>query len=486
MTSHSNKFLKWSMLFVFSFIILLLLSPDSPLMHPFGERCDSSWFFTAGKAWMEGMKPYVDFADSKGPLLWLIYGIGYLLTPTSYTGVFWLSVIAYTVTFFFVWQTCRLKLPKRHSMIVVACVSACFFCRIFHTEVRAEDFCMPAICGGIYLTCSALGGGKLSRRAFLLGVCMAYCLLIKWNYFFMMGGMAIIFAGLSLHNKSYRGIVFGFLGMAVAILPFAIYFTVNGNLGAFIHEYFVNTFLITDSDYSSGMFLRLAGLLFGGIYAIFKTTMLLAALLGIVAFCHGFRISFWLVLAYVPFYLFLELKATGLHYCSTVVPFLVFLFAFIIGKCSVFISKTSPWVCFAVSVAIYIGGIGFNLQEERFVFTPSEEQAEWDAIQKIMAKKKQPKIFFSANDYGQGLLTRALPACKYWARQSGANTEMTKERELAVRTRKPDFIFIMVQPVPELRELALKSGYRQCYASFNTSNGKTEIRALPIFAKQKR
>ncbi len=315
---------------------------------------------------------------------------------------------------------------------------------------------------------------------------MAYCLLVKWNYFFMMGGMAIIVAGLSLRNKSYRGIVFGFLGMAVAILPFAIYFTVSGNMGAFIHEYFVNTFLITDSDYSSGMFLRLADLLFGGIYAIFKTTMLLAALLGIVAYCHGFRMSFWLVLAYVPFYLFLELKATGLHYCSTVVPFLVFLFAFIIGKSSAFVSKTSPWVCFAVSVAIYIGGIGFNMHEERFVFTPSKEQAEWDAIQKIMAKKKHPKIFFSANDYGQGLLTRALPACKYWAKQSGANAEMTKERELAVRTRKPDFIFIMVQPVPELRELALKSGYRQCYASFNTSNGKTVIRALPIFAKQKR
>ncbi len=312
---------------------------------------------------------------------------------------------------------------------------------------------------------------------------MGYCLLIKWNYFFMMGGMAIIIAGLSLNNKSYKGITFGFLGMATATLPFAIYFAVEGNFGAFIHEYFVNTFLITDSDYSSGMFLRLAGILFGGKYAIFKTTMLLAALLGIIAFCHRFRVSFWLMLAYIPFYLFLELKATGLHYCSTVVPFLVFMFAFIIGKCSDFISKASPWVCLVVSVAIYIGGIVFNLQKERFVFTPSKEQAEWDAIQKIMAKKKQPKIFFSANDYGHGLLTRALPACKYWAKQSGANAEMTKERERAVRTRKPDFIFIMVQPVPELRKLALECGYHQCFTSFTTSEGKTKMLALPIYAK---
>ncbi len=299
----------------------------------------------------------------------------------------------------------------------------------------------------------------------------------------MMGGMAIIVAGLSLNNKSGKGIIFGLLGMVVTILPFAIYFAVKGNFGAFIHEYFVNTFLITDSDYSSGIFLRLADLLFGGKYAIFKTTMLLAALLGIAAFCHRFRMSFWLLGAYVPFYLFLELKATGLHYCSTVVPFLVFLFAFIIGKSSIIISKTSPWVCLLVSVTIYIGGIGLNLQEENLAFYPSKEQAEWDAIQKIMAKKKQPKIFFSANDYGQGLLTRALPACKYWARQSGANTEMTKERKQAIRKRKPDFIFIMVQPVPELRELALECGYHQCYMSFTTSDGKQKVHTLPIYAK---
>ena len=29
---------------------------------------------------MNGMVPYVDFTDSKGPSLWLIYGIGYLLS----------------------------------------------------------------------------------------------------------------------------------------------------------------------------------------------------------------------------------------------------------------------------------------------------------------------------------------------------------------------------------------------------------------------
>ena len=61
--------------FIYSSLLLFCISPDSYTHDLFG-RYDSSWFFMCGKAWMEGLTPYVDFADSKGPLLWLIYGVG--------------------------------------------------------------------------------------------------------------------------------------------------------------------------------------------------------------------------------------------------------------------------------------------------------------------------------------------------------------------------------------------------------------------------
>ncbi len=150
---------KWAAFVVFSFVILLFLSPDSYLMDTYGLRCDSAWFFTCGKAWMEGLTPYVDFADSKGPLLWLIYGLGYLLSPTSYHGVFWLSVIAYAVAFAFIWRTSRLFVGKREALLVLFVMPLFLFFITYHAEVRAEDFCMPAICGGLYFTCSALVGG---------------------------------------------------------------------------------------------------------------------------------------------------------------------------------------------------------------------------------------------------------------------------------------------------------------------------------------
>lgn len=81
--------------FVYSFVLLFFLSSDSYL-YDLHYHMDSECFFICGKAWMKGMIPYVDFTDSKGPLLWFIYGIGYLLSHHSYVGVFWISIFFYT------------------------------------------------------------------------------------------------------------------------------------------------------------------------------------------------------------------------------------------------------------------------------------------------------------------------------------------------------------------------------------------------------
>ena len=86
--------------FLWGVTILFFVSPDS-YTHDLFYRWDTAWFYTCGKAWVEGLKPYVDFADSKGPLLWFIHGIAYIISPYNYLGIFWLSTIAYTIIFYY-------------------------------------------------------------------------------------------------------------------------------------------------------------------------------------------------------------------------------------------------------------------------------------------------------------------------------------------------------------------------------------------------
>ena len=85
-------------------VLLFIISPDS-VTHDLNMRIDESIFFMAGKAWMNGLVPYVDFADSKGPLLWLIYGIGYLLSPKNYLGIFLINCLMYSVMGYYVFKT---------------------------------------------------------------------------------------------------------------------------------------------------------------------------------------------------------------------------------------------------------------------------------------------------------------------------------------------------------------------------------------------
>ena len=253
---------------------------------------------------MEGMTPYVDFADSKGPLLWFIYGVGYLISPTSYVGVFWLSVLAYTVTFAFIWRTARLFAGWRESAFVLAFMPTLLFLKIYHNEVRAEDFCMPWVCIAIYCTCRAFlnhNAVSLRKWAFGLGFSVACCLLIKWNMFFMMGGMAILVAGLSLAKKRVDGVLFGLLGIFAVTLPFVVYFLIKGNFSAFVQEYFVNTFLITGRGKDTGVWHTIFFNVLTDRSSLYQMITITGVFVGMAFFCHRFRMSYWLLFAYVPF-----------------------------------------------------------------------------------------------------------------------------------------------------------------------------------------
>ena len=139
-----------------SFGVLFYSSPDS-YTHDLYQRTDSANFFTSGKSLMSGLIPYVDFADSKGPLLWLIYGIGYLLSPHTYVGVFWFSVIMYTFVLYFVFKTAQIFLnDQKKSLFVVVLMLSCFFTPWFHYEVRSEDWQQFFISLAFYRICSFL------------------------------------------------------------------------------------------------------------------------------------------------------------------------------------------------------------------------------------------------------------------------------------------------------------------------------------------
>ena len=456
-------------------------------------REDSAWFFTCGKAWMEGMTPYVDFADSKGPLLWLIYGIGYLLSPTSYIGVFWLSVLSYTVTFAIVWRTARLFVGCRESLVVLVVMPMLMFYRVLHDEVRAEDFCMLGICIGIYCTCRPLVSPKnasVRKYAFWLGVGMAWCLLIKWNWFVLMGGMSLIILCVSFGRRRADGLGFGLLGIGALTLPFVVYFLWKGNLVALVQEYFVNTFLTTGRGKDPGVWRTVFFNLLTDRMADYQAALLVGAIVGIVLFCHRFRISYWLLLAYLPFFLGLGFQPSWYYYFSIVMPFYMFFLIFLVSCCSRSVCMLPKKVFAVIAVVVFLCCMVWNTHWRNLVFFPSADQEQWDEIQSVMQRKQRPRILTISGDYGYGLLVRALPACKYWALQNNSGERIKEERYEAIRTGKPDFVLVSDRYGSDNEEQFAKfftvlreSGYHHCYVT-TMKNGKAVRKTVPVYARE--
>lgn len=441
---------------------------------------------------MEGLTPYVDFADSKGPLLWLIYGAGYLLSPTSYIGVFWLSVLAYTVTFAFVWRTARLFVGRREALIVLVLMPVLMFYRVIHDEVRAEDFCMLGICIGIYCTCHALmspQGTSVRKYAFGLGIGMAWCLLIKWNLFVLMDGMALIILGVSFGRRRADALLFGLLGIAALALPFIVYFLWKGNLMAMVQEYFVNTFLITGRGKDPGTWHTVCYTLLTDRWSVYTTVLLVGAAIGVCLFCRRFRVSYWLLLAYLPFIAFLELQPSWYYYFAIVMPFYVFFLMFLVDGCSRLVCQLPQLAFVAIVGIIYIGGTAYNTRWRNLVFFPSADQQRWDEIQMVMQRQQRPQILVMSGDYGFGLLTRALPACKYWALQYNSSENMKEQRYQAIREHKPDFVITFNRGKEKSAKYAQfitfvrENGYRQCYVTV-VQDGKKVKKAVPVYAKE--
>lgn len=95
----------------------------------------------SGKAWANGLIPYVDFSDSKGPLLWFIEMVGYWISPTDYHGVWVLSVIVMTLTFYVCWLTAMQVLCRpRLSLCVAMTMAIPYFLGFSFLETRAETW----------------------------------------------------------------------------------------------------------------------------------------------------------------------------------------------------------------------------------------------------------------------------------------------------------------------------------------------------------
>lgn len=124
---------------------LAVCSRSSPL-YPTNDWGDANIYFTIGRGMLEGLVPYRDLLDHKGPLLYFLHAAAALVSDSSFFGVWLWEVAAGTAFLWFSLKSVSLFCPEHLSLLTVPLVAgAVYSSPAFAQGDSAEELCLPLL-----------------------------------------------------------------------------------------------------------------------------------------------------------------------------------------------------------------------------------------------------------------------------------------------------------------------------------------------------
>ena len=240
-------------------LVLVLCSKTSPLFV-LNDWMDANIFFTMGKSMLSGKVLYRDVFDHKGPVLYLLYGLGWLLDHTGFTGVFVLELCAFALFLDLGLRTAALlrgaPLHPAWCLLPAAAVAAC---RAFAHGGSAEELLLPFLVAALYglVKCLAAPRQMPLRAVVLHGFLCGCALLLKYTVLGFYLAWAAVLAVLYLRRGWLRDLgksCFAYLGgLALAALPWFAYFGANHALDSWWECYFYDNLFLYKGDTRSAL-----------------------------------------------------------------------------------------------------------------------------------------------------------------------------------------------------------------------------------------
>lgn len=235
---------------VCSLAVLAVCSRSSPL-YPTNDWVDANVYFTIGRAMHQGLMPYRDLLDQKGPLMYLLHWAAAAISDTSFFGVWLLEVLAGGCFLYACARILLLFCGRGWSLLSLPLLAACVYTSsAFAQGDSAEEFCLPILAVALYFFFSRFRPGTPAPPLWIFVLNGAGAGAIFWIKYTLLGlhfaWMACFALLIWLGGRSLRRALAAcaaFLGGMAAIsvlilLPYAL----SGVLPDLFQTYFVTNY----------------------------------------------------------------------------------------------------------------------------------------------------------------------------------------------------------------------------------------------------
>lgn len=481
----------YAVIMFIAFCFLAICSRSS-FIYPCNNWDDSNSYFTMGKVMMNGGVIYRDAFDQKGPLLYFIYGLGYLMSNTTFFGVFVLEIVALAVTLLAEYKLLRLYVSHTISMLMLPIgAMAITASKSFYWGGSAEEFCLPLLAWGLYYSVKyfkEVYPKQMSWKYVLLFGCLAGCImLIKFTLLGLYFAWMAMIAVANLNSKNWKSSIRNCLvflgGMALPVIPWLLYFGINHALDDWYHAYiYCNVFLYSDiyegSMFSLNKIYILAKILYWLVWDNFVYfAFIILGFLGIL-FHKKFRwyekINVYMLFGFL--FLGIYIGGTSLFYYS--LPLAIF---------SVFgllmIGEIVEWTLSQfyiedifrkfLGVFIIVGYIGvmvftWNMSMNTEFSRQKKEDFYLYKFREVVLQEENPTLLnISCLDAGLYTLADIMPNCRYFQSNAVHGFDEVREEQMRyIREKKVDFILardFYPEEIGQYYELIMeeKYGYRE-------------------------
>ncbi len=237
----------WIFIFFYSFIVMLFCTRSSPL-YVFNGWVDPNAYFTVGKGLVNGLVPYRDLFDHKGPLTYLLFGLGYLADHDGFWGIYVIQSLMMGITLCFTYKTLLLFSGRKAGCLMLTPLLGLFIlwqgCYV-GGGASPDEFAIPFEMVSLYYFIRYFCSGEKTHSPwvmFLHGTMAGCVLLLKFNLaLFWFGFGAMVFLKLIIEKQYanfWKNLLFLLMGVAAICLPYIFYALVTGSLDDFIEAYF--------------------------------------------------------------------------------------------------------------------------------------------------------------------------------------------------------------------------------------------------------